>query len=231
MKNRKLTLALICALAIACIGVLAGCLGPGGNANRKPDTYFAQALVQGELDLVYLGEISPELEEAMDEDAQELAAYYEHAMDEAVMIFASYYDLDLSVVDQANIDALNRQLRETYTHVSYSVGDARQEGDVIVVPVTVAPFDVMMRMRDAFPQLSAAWRTDCANRGIDEYSVEAENMWAQDLTLALAHYTNEAGYLASSTIDVRVELDPDGYHRLNDDDYFAVDALVIYYPE
>ena len=231
MKNRKLALALICALAIACIGGLSGCLGNllGGSSTTEGEE-FAHDMVQGELDMVYFNRISPAYEAAMDESAQELAGYYEQAAYQATVIIARYFDLDLSVIDQQYVDALEDQVKETYKHANYSVGPATRNGNDYVVPVTVRPFDAIARICANFDSLAGAWRAECATRGYDEYGKEAEELWAQYLTKALAQATSEGGYLEESTIEVRVELDSDGYYYINDDDYYAVDELILYFP-
>ena len=231
MKNRKLTLALICALAIACIGGLVGCQNgetAGGLSDADPKDI--ELSVKGNFDLFYFAEGNAEYQAKWDISAQDATTIYQNTLQAHIENFAAYFDLDLGMIDQQYVDALGALLAEAYAQANYSVGSATLDGDVFIVPVTVRPYDPIVNLNAGFEELVSAWNDACEQKGYEMNSKESEELWAMYLISGLSICMEHGGYLEPAVVDVHVGLQQDGSNGMYDEDMYAVDGLVLYYP-
>lgn len=206
----------------------------------------AQALVQGNLDELYLGKYDESYLDLVDITADEAeAGHLQNILGES-----EYFSLYWGIVMPENGESFDTMdttvkneiidlITEIYTHSKYTVGTPVEQADgSYTVDVTVSPIDVVTRAVEVYESGTYAPLNDfnakydgeaLANMTDAEYaaySVEYANMI---IDLVQAQMDN-VGYLADQTITLTVSKDANGAFGADDEGWQNIDTIIIDYP-
>lgn len=191
--------------------------------------YDAAAMLKGNLDVLYLGQYTPEYLQAVDLSADEAEAAYENGLLTEAKSFAYNYDIDWELLSEETRTRLVDLQREVYRHSKYTVGEAVADGEDYLVELTVQPIDTFERFlaEDAEDLLAnRQLRLDAGEfAGMNEQQLEED--WAQNILNLIEQRLDSVGYLPAETITVRIAPDVDGYLTITDSDFARIDGLII----
>ena len=245
MKIRKCLLAL--ALAASMILGLTGCgsiqnlaeeLVLGGSNEE-----FAQKLVQGNLDEIYLGQFDEEYLEMVDISIVDAKKDYLDGIDVEAEFFANYWGIVVAEYDEYYADlnddfknTVSEMYQEIYSHSKYEVHDAvKQDDSTYSVKVVIYPIDIMEQAANAYDTYAPL------NAFFEKYADVDFNTMSDEDYMA---YTHEYGYLIVDLVKeqlpnlsykepesmlVQVE-DINDVFQMNESDLSIFDEYVIYYP-
>lgn len=224
MKGK--TTALVLALSLALLLPLSAC---GGGLSADD----AQLYVQGVLDENYLGKADPDFLKLIDSTEEETEEVYAGSMEtEAQFFLDSFVESELSQEEQDRLlEELSAMYRQIYAHSKYTVESASEVDDTTFgVKVTVEPIDIFHQVADelnngAADELNSRYPDQMTDEEYMAYEVE----WVE-LFMDLTHEKlPQLDYLEPQTLLVQVALGDDDYWTIPDEDFWAVDALVIDY--
>lgn len=221
MKKAKtpVAFALILALALS----LSGC----GTVMSESVT----ALVQGNLDELYLGQYNEDFLALTETSEAEAEQNYLDGIDVEAGYFLDYFAVEYPT------DELRAELaglyREIYSHSKYEVGEATKiDGETYGVPVTIYPIDVMQQVSDAadaaIAELNARWPDEALSS--EEAYMQYDAEWAAMFVSLCRDALANPGYMDPQEIIVQVSKGSDGRWMISDDDFQRIDLAVIYYP-
>lgn len=224
MKGK--TTALVLALSLALLLPLSAC---GGGLSADD----AQLYVQGVLDENYLGKADPDFLKLIDSTEEETEEVYAGSMEtEAQFFLDSFVESELSQEEQDRLlDELSAMYRQIYAHSKYTVESASEVDDTTFgVKVTVEPIDIFHQVADelnngAADELNSRYPDQMTDEEYMAYEVEWVELF-MDLTY---EKLPQLDYLDPQTLLVQVALGDDDYWTIPDEDFWAVDALVIDY--
>lgn len=224
MKGK--TTALVLALSLALLLPLSAC---GGGLSADD----AQLYVQGVLDENYLGKADPDFLKLIDSTEEETEEIYAGSMEtEAQFFLDSFVESELSQEEQDRLlDELSAMYRQIYAHSKYTVESASEVDDTTFgVKVTVEPIDIFHQVADelnngAADELNSRYPDQMTDEEYMAYEVEWVELF-MDLTY---EKLPQLDYLDPQTLLVQVALGDDDYWTIPDEDFWAVDALVIDY--
>lgn len=206
----------------------------------------AQALVQGNLDELYLGKYDESYLNLVGITAEEAEASHLQNILAESEIFSLYWGIVMTENDES-FDTLDTTVRneiidlitEIYTHSKYTVGTPEAQADgSYTVAVTVSPIDVIARASEAYDNGTYAPLNDFNAKYTSEvvagmsdaeyaaYSLEYANVII-DLVQA---QMDTVGYLADETITLTISKDADGAFSADDEGWQAIDTAIINYP-
>lgn len=222
MKGKALALTLTLALLLP----LSAC---GGGLSADD----AKCYVQGVLDENYLGTADDDFLELIDASPEEVEEVYDGSLEtEAQFFLDSFVESELPQQDQeALLEELSTMYRQIYAHSKFTVESASQVDDTTFgVKVTVEPIDIFHLVADELNNGAAdELNSRYPDMMTDEEYLAYELEWV-DLFMDLAYKKlPELGYLEPQTLLVQVALGDDDYWTIPDEDFWAVDALVIDY--
>ena len=133
-------------LTLVMVLSLAGCSSALGGKLQEEQ---AIALVQGNIDEIYLGKFDEDYMEAVGSTEADCQANYENGLDLEAQFFANYFGIEYFTDDiREKVIALYRDI---YSHSSYTVGSASKLDDnTIVVKMDVQPIDLFVQVTDTF---------------------------------------------------------------------------------
>ena len=224
MKGK--TTALVLALSLALLLPLSAC---GGGLSADD----AQLYVQGILDENYLGKSDPDFLKLIDGTEDEVEEVYAGSLEtEAQFFLDSFVESELSQEEQDRLlEELSTMYRQIYAHSKYMVESASQVDDTTFgVKVTVEPIDIFHQVADelnngAADELNSRYPDQMTDQEYMAYEVEWVELF-MDLTY---EKLPQLDYLEPQTLLVQVALGDDDYWTIPDEDFWAVDALVIDY--
>ena len=224
MKGKTTTLVL--ALSLALLLPLSAC---GGGLSADD----AQLYVQGVLDENYLGKADPDFLKLIDSTEDEADEVYAGSMEtEAQFFLDSFVESELSQEEQDRLlEELSTMYRQIYAHSKYTVESASEVDDTTFgVKVTVEPIDIFHQVADelnngAADELNSRYPDQMTDEEYMAYEVEWVELF-MDLTY---EKLPQLDYLEPQTLLVQVALGDDDYWTIPDEDFWAVDALVIDY--
>lgn len=224
MKGKTTTLVL--ALSLALLLPLSAC---GGGLSADD----AQLYVQGVLDENYLGKADPDFLKLIDSTEEETEEVYAGSMEtEAQFFLDSFVESELSQEEQDRLlEELSAMYRQIYAHSKYTVESASEVDDTTFgVKVTVEPIDIFHQVADelnngAADELNSRYPDQMTDEEYMAYEVEWVELF-MDLTY---EKLPQLDYLEPQTLLVQVALGDDDYWTIPDEDFWAVDALVIDY--
>lgn len=217
-KNLKKWLAAAAGAAL-CMALLSGCGG----------LFSAKALVQGNLDLVYLNQYTDEYLKSVNLTAEEAAEQYEAGIAVEVGYFVEYFNIELDLCDDSIEPQITELYHEIYDHSKYEVGEETKNDDYYLVELTVYPIDIMQKVVEEDAEDFVA---DMQDRYMaDEFTTEEEyeTAWAQGIIDLVSARLDSIGYLEPETISVQVGPDSDGVYCIADNDFTRIDGLIISY--
>lgn len=223
MKGK--TTALVLALSLALLLPLSACGGLSADD--------AQLYVQGILDENYLGKSDPDFLKLIDGTEDEVEEVYAGSLEtEAQFFLDSFVESELSQEEQDRLlEELSTMYRQIYAHSKYMVESASQVDDTTFgVKVTVEPIDIFHQVADelnngAADELNSRYPDQMTDQEYMAYEVEWVELF-MDLTY---EKLPQLDYLEPQTLLVQVALGDDDYWTIPDEDFWAVDALVIDY--
>ena len=224
MKGK--TTALVLALSLALLLPLSAC---GGGLSADD----AQLYVQGILDENYLGKSDPDVLKLIDGTEDEVEEVYAGSLEtEAQFFLDSFVESELSQEEQDRLlEELSTMYRQIYAHSKYMVESASQVDDTTFgVKVTVEPIDIFHQVADelnngAADELNSRYPDQMTDQEYMAYEVEWVELF-MDLTY---EKLPQLDYLEPQTLLVQVALGDGDYWTIPDEDFWAVDALVIDY--
>ena len=224
MKGK--TTALVLALSLALLLPLSAC---GGGLSADD----AQLYVQGVLDENYLGKADPDFLKLIDSTEEETEEVYAGSMEtEAQFFLDSFVESELSQEEQDRLlEELSAMYRQIYAHSKYTVESASEVDDTTFgVKVTVEPIDIFHQVADelnngAADELNSRYPDQMTDEEYMAYEVEWVELF-MDLTY---EKLPQLGYLEPQTLLVQVALGDDHYWTIPDEDFWALDALIIDY--
>lgn len=233
MRIFKRVLALLLALLMS-LSMLAGC----SKLESKLWETAAPLLVQGNMELLYLGTCSDEylsLVKSTKEDAQ---PYYTENMEMqagALMYVFEVYD------DGQQTDRFVEILKQVCAQVRFTVGQATQVDDThFLVDVTVEPLDFIQQVYENldigladFYQSYGGLTEEDFNAMSDSEYLAYEAAWADGIYECCLLALEELRYLAPTSIQMAVSKTDteEGRWAIDDNSIMEFDTAVLYYPE
>lgn len=219
------------------------CLSACGE--NEPDPVLT--LVQGNLDEIYIGTCDDTYLDLVDSTAEDSAQAREQNLQREANHFLEYFGfsaVDLPEEIQKRIITLYDQL---YAHAEYTVGPmAELDETTIAVKVQVSPIDLFQRVLDDtgrreslfseirrtyywFNYESINWADDNIYSR-SPYYAPCRDAFVDALLIMCEEKLPEMEHLAPQTVVVQVYWHDYGYWAIDDNDWRAVDRLMIEYP-
>lgn len=197
---------------------LAGC---GGG-------FDAAQLLQGNLDVLYLGQYDETYLKSVNLTEEQATAYYEEGMETEMEYFAYYFDIDSSLISAETKQSIIDMYKQIYAYSKYEVGDTTKNGDTYLVQLTIYPIDIIDKFdAEAF---QTNWQQRVASGEFDSMSnAQFEEAWTQSIVAKISERLNKVGYLDAQTISVQITKDADGYYGITDNDFERIDEMIISY--
>lgn len=226
MRKMKKGIALL--LALLMVLSLCACSAVADKFNETRMT----ALVQGNLDELYLGKFDPDYLESINSTEEDAKAYYEDGLAAEADFFAYYFGIEYFTDDlRAEVIDLYRQI---YSHSSYTIGAAsRLDENTIVVKVDIQPIDLFTQVHEGFESYMAdfyaKYPSDVVAAMDDAAYVAYDAEWAGLVIDLCREKLTTIGHEETVSLAVQVVLEDD-YWRISDDSMSQVDERMITYP-
>ena len=217
-------LALTLALPLAACGES----GSSGKVNEEKAT----ALVQGNLDEIYLGKFDPDYLELVDITENEAEETYLEGLEVEAETFMYYFNIEYPT------DELKEEIIELYKKIyatsKYTVNPATKLDDnTFAVKVEVEPIDIVQLVNGEWDKTTEKFYEKYPSevqRAMSRSEYQAmDKEWAALILKAFQDKLPEIGNMTPQSIVVSLEKDEDGYYSLNEKDFAALDALIIDY--
>ena len=210
-------------LAAAALLSLSAC---GGKSVREKD---AALLVQGNLDQIYRGQISPEYGELSGVTPEAAAEDYDAAMAAEAAYFCDYFCVENPT--PATMERLTSLLQRACAQSTYTLGQVTREKDgSCSVPVEVHPGSALVRTAKALPDSLADFYAKYPPDA-DGDAAHYENDWAQAvLTVLSAQLDADAPVGEAVSATIHVVQSEDGTWTVSGDDLQIVDSAMLLYP-
>lgn len=227
MKKARRAVAIAAALVLALS--LAGC------GTMMEDS--VQALVQGNLDEIYLGKYNEDFLQLVDITEAEAEQNYLDGLEVEAQYFAALFSIDY-MTEELTAEIVDLY-KEIYSHSRYEVGETTKvDDDTYGVPVTVYPIDVLQLAMDNLEAAATELQSQYTDEQIqaiineDEAALQAYDAdWAQMCIGLVREQLPNLGYLDAEEMVVQVTQDEsDGLWVIADNDFQRIDNLMIYYP-
>lgn len=193
--------------------------------------FAAKALLQGNLDLIYLGTHDQDYLDSVQISEADADAAYNDSIAAATQHFCDSFDTDWASLSEASQQKITDVYKQIYQHSKYELGDATKEGNVYTVPLTVYPMDIMQKFAE---EDIDAFITDWQQRmDAGEFNLatseELTETWAGTIIDLLSQRVDAIGYLEPVVINVRIAPDETGAYAINADDFQEVDRAILPY--
>ncbi|MBE6989981.1 MAG: hypothetical protein E7426_04460 [Ruminococcaceae bacterium] len=191
------------------------------------------ALVQGNLDEIYLGKFSDEYLKLVDLTAEQAQERYEEGLEMEVEYFCHYFDIEYTTDEL--IEQIKELYRDIYAHSSYTVGEASKlSDDTYAVKVEIRPIDVIElavnNQETALADFAAKYGGVDSSEMTEAEYVAYDADWAQAVITMVTEQLPNLGYKDSVSIAVQIVKDSDGVWQISNTDMSNVDTNIIYYP-
>lgn len=225
MKRTKPLLAL--ALAAVMALSLAGC------GTLMTDS--VGALVQGNLDELYLGQYNEDFLQLVDITEAEAEQNYLDGLDVEAQFFAQYFLIE-NLTDDIKAEIVDLY-KEIYSHSRYEVGEATEvDEDTYGVPVTIYPIDIMQSLYEeagaALDSFNASYSDEeiASIQSDTDAFAEYDAAWAELIIGMCRDELSALGYMEPEEMVIQVTRGSDGLWTIADNDFQRIDAAIIYYP-
>lgn len=193
------------------------------------------ALVQGNIDSIYLGVNSEEYVKLVGSTEAELREGYEDGLDAEAEVFAYYFDIEYLDDDLKN--EIIDMYKVIYSNSKYVVNPASKLDDnTYAVKLEIFPIDIIDLVTDdvVWEAGLEEWNEKYAEVDIDtmteEEYMQYDRDWAEAIINMFYEQMPNLNYMDSKTIVIQVVKDTDGAWTISDDDMSTIDELIIYYP-
>lgn len=219
------------ALAVGGAAVMLAALAACQNVAKDATVY-----IQGELDATYLGKVSQEyidvVEDMTEADAQ---AKYDYNLQAEGQYLLNYLGVELPT--DAVYQRAEEIVGEIYSHAKYTVADAEllKSGD-IAAEVTVSPIEIMTLIPEE--TYAETWENVKQQAGVsddqvavmsdEEYQV-LDEQYAMVLLDELESLMDQLSYGTDQTILLQMKEDEEGYYSLVESGMQKLDEVMIDY--
>ena len=219
------------ALAVGGAAVMLAALAACQNVAKDATVY-----IQGELDATYLGKVSQEyidvVEDMTEADAQ---AKYDYNLQAEGQYLLNYLGVELPT--DAVYQRAEEIVGEVYSHAKYTVADAEllKSGD-IAAEVTVSPIEIMTLISEE--TYAETWENVKQQAGVsddqvavmsdEEYQV-LDEQYAMVLLDELESLMDQLSYGTDQTILLQMKEDEEGYYSLVESGMQKLDEVMIDY--
>ena len=235
MKMKK------CVLAVSLVLAMSFGLTACGNSGTEQAT----ALVQGNLDEIYLGRVTEDYLKLIDGTKEESAQAYLDGLEVEAEYFVNYWGIVESDYGEtyANLDEdfqneVIEMYKEIYSYSKYKVQEAvKQDDDSYSVKVIISPIDIMeqaedLYLNDEYEPLNAFWTKyaeyDFSTMSDEDYMAYTHE-YGRVIVQMMYDLLPNIGYMDEKSMVLQVET-IDGVMSINDDDFGIFDSYVISYP-
>lgn len=235
MKMKK------CVLAVSLVLAMSFGLTACGNSGTEQ----AAALVQGNLDEIYLGRVTEDYLKLIDGTKEESAQAYLDGLEVEAEYFVNYWGIVESDYGEtyANLDEdfqneVIEMYKEIYSYSKYEVQEAvKQDDDSYSVKVIISPIDIMeqaedLYLNDEYEPLNAFWTKyaeyDFSTMSDEDYMAYTHE-YGRVIVQMMYDLLPNIGYMDEKSMVLQVET-IDGVMSINDDDFGIFDSYVISYP-
>ena len=214
------------AAALALILSLAAC-GGGITADSATD------LIQGNLDVLYLGKFDPDYLELVDITENEAEETYLDGLSVEAEYFTNYFGIEY-VTDELEADIIDLY-KDIYAQSKYTVNPATKiDESTFGVKVVVEPLDIFSLVDEDWDEGMAAYYDQYGDVDLSTLSEEAyqacDALWAECILALCREKLPEMGYMEEKSLVIQVTQDDDGYWSMLGDDFTKLDEIIIYYP-
>lgn len=230
-----------CVLAASLILAMSFGLTACGNSGTEQAT----ALVQGNLDEIYLGRVTEDYLKLIDGTKEESAQAYLDGLEVEAEYFVNYWGIVESDYGEtyANLDEdfqneVIEMYKEIYSYSKYEVQEAvKQDDDSYSVKVIISPIDIMeqaedLYLNDEYEPLNAFWTKyaeyDFSTMSDEDYMAYTHE-YGRVIVQMMYDLLPNIGYMDEKSMVLQVET-IDGVMSINDDDFGIFDSYVISYP-
>lgn len=215
MKFGKKILSII--LCLSMLSVLSGC------RDKKADKY--QDYVKSLISINYMGATEDYIKAtgANKEDAEALyQANAEHLADNIL----TYYSITITDAE-AMRDGYIELAKNIYSKVNYKVSEARRDGTVYLVDVTIYPINLFSQSQEAVTAYVDKFNTDVKSGIYNDYTLE---QYETEFSTGMLDILNDAclnmTYADPVTVTVEIVEDGDTFY-ISDSDFLKLDAAMI----
>ncbi len=193
--------------------------------------FDAKALVQGNLDVIYLGTYDQDYLDMVEITEEEAEASYNEGIENEATFFCDYFDVDWDALTAEGQQAILDMYKQIYQHSKYEVGEVTRNSDTYLVELTVYPIDIIKKFVDEDSDFFLdSWQHRLDTGEFDLYTDEEfEQAWASEIVTLISARLDNIGYLDPETISVQIAQDDDGYYVITDNDFQRIDELMIAY--
>ena len=212
-------------------------LNPAGGSDSSSGgvtAFDATALVQGNLDEIYLGKFDPDYLELVDITENECEEDYIAGMETEAEYFAKVFDIENLTDDlKAEIVDLYKQI---YAKSKYTVSPASKLDDnTFAVKVEVAPLDIFELVDEDWDDYMDPFYTEYAGVDFDALSQEeaeaVDAEWSRMVLDLCKENLPDMGYSdETKSVVIQVVRDDDGAWTMHGDDFYTLDEYIITYP-
>lgn len=231
MRIYKRGLALLLALLLS-LSMLSGC----SKLESKLWETAAPLLVQGNMELLYLGTCSDEYLSLVNSTQEDAQPYYTENLEMqagAFMYVFEVYD------DGQQTDRFVEIFKQVCGQVRFTVGKTSQVDDThFLVDVTVEPLDFLQQVYEyldiglaTFDETYGDLTEEAFDAMSDDEYLAYEAAWADGIYNSCLLALEELRYLESTTIQMAVSKTEDGLWSIDDDSIMEFDSAALYYPE
>ncbi|MBE6940293.1 MAG: hypothetical protein E7457_05695 [Ruminococcaceae bacterium] len=216
-------------LALSLALGLCGCSAALGDRLLEQQ---AIALVQGNVDELYLGKFSEEYMESVGSTEEECLANYKDGLAIEAEYFAGYFGIEY-LTDEIE-KAIISLYHDIYSHSSYTVGSASKLDDnTVVVKMEVQPIDLFVQVLETFQEDMADFYAQYPSEmvdAMDEAAYQAYDAhWAQEVIALCRKALPNLGHEQTVTLTVQVVL-TDDYWQISDASMADINEAIITYP-
>lgn len=219
-------------LALALALSLAACGGASGSG--KVNEEKATALVQGNLDEIYLGKFDPDYLELVDITENEAEETYLGGLEVEAETFMYYFDIEYPT-DEVK-DEIIELYKQIYAQSKYTVSPASKLDDnTFAVKVEVEPLDIFELVDEDWDDYMDPFYTEYAGVDFDALSQEeaeaVDAEWSRMVLDLCKENLPDMGYSdETKSVVIQVVRDDDGAWTMHGDDFYTLDEYIITYP-
>ena len=193
--------------------------------------FDAKALLQGNLDVIYLGTYDEEYLASVEMTREEAEATYQEGIETEAAFFCDYFDVDGNALNISAQQEILDMYKQIYQHSKYEVGEVTRNSDTYLVELTIYPMDIIQKFTDEDSDAFLdSWQNRLDTGEFDLYTDEEfERAWSHEIVTLISARLDNISYLDPETISVQIAQDDDGYYVITDNDFQRIDGLIIAY--
>jgi len=196
-------------------------------------TFDASAFVKGNLDSLYLGNVSADFLDIVSDTEEALTQIHETTLLVEAEYFFNFFDIVEDFIPPDMKVEVRDMYRLIFSNAKYEVGEATQTGDDYLVTVTVYPIDIIQKVLEDFDDFMSAWYDRQEYGVFEDLSVEEfETLWAREVINLVRGKLSSLGHLEPETISVRIvsqSSNGSNFYTISEDDMRRIDTLIITY--